>query len=182
MTNPKPSTRGFTLIELLVVISIIGVLSSVTLASLSSARDKAFDAIRHSDMVKIRQALEIFYSDHGRYPGATDGIPLTGQMIGVGNEIDTALAPYIAAPSDPKHDGGAGATPDAGALYFYAYDPQHMIDGSICDNAANTYPTGVTFGFNHGESGGAYRKDTCSGSNLNLDNADYNQAFTPAGT
>jgi len=37
----KSSNRAFTLIELLVVISIIGMLSSVILASLSSARDKA---------------------------------------------------------------------------------------------------------------------------------------------
>ena len=36
----KKHTRGFTLIELLVVISIIGVLSSVVIASLSVARDK----------------------------------------------------------------------------------------------------------------------------------------------
>ncbi|MEY2664782.1 MAG: Concanavalin A-like lectin/glucanase superfamily [Candidatus Parcubacteria bacterium] len=39
--NLKNMSRGFTLIELLVVISIIGLLSSIVLASLSIARDRA---------------------------------------------------------------------------------------------------------------------------------------------
>ncbi|MDD5165653.1 MAG: prepilin-type N-terminal cleavage/methylation domain-containing protein [Candidatus Pacebacteria bacterium] len=40
MKIQSPSSKGFTLIELLVVISIIGLLSSVVLASLQSAREK----------------------------------------------------------------------------------------------------------------------------------------------
>ncbi len=60
--------RGFTLIELLVVIAIIGMLSSIVLASMNSARVKARDAKRLSDMHNIRQALELYYSDNNAYP------------------------------------------------------------------------------------------------------------------
>lgn len=68
MKRARPR-RGFTLIELLVVIAIIGVLSSVILASLNTARIKARDAARISDIQSIRTALELYANDHnGQYP------------------------------------------------------------------------------------------------------------------
>ncbi|MBU1558024.1 type II secretion system GspH family protein [Patescibacteria group bacterium] len=60
--------QGFTLIELLVVIAIISLLSSVVLASLNTARVKARDAKRLSDMRQIQIALEMYYDDNGSYP------------------------------------------------------------------------------------------------------------------
>src|SRR3990167_526198 len=55
-----PESRGFTLIELLVVITIIGLLASVVLARLSSARAKARDARRYSDLLQLQLALELY--------------------------------------------------------------------------------------------------------------------------
>ncbi len=63
------SKRGFTLIELLVVIAIIGILSSVVLASLNTARLKARDARRISDIKNLQLALELYADDNdGNYP------------------------------------------------------------------------------------------------------------------
>ena len=58
----KNFKKGFTLIELLVVVAIIGILASVVLASLNSARNKGKDAAVKSQLSSMRGQAEIFYS------------------------------------------------------------------------------------------------------------------------
>lgn len=61
-------SRGFTLIELLVVISIIGLLSSVVLASLNTAREKAKVANAAAQLRELRTAVAIYLIDTDQYP------------------------------------------------------------------------------------------------------------------
>ena len=56
------------MIELLVVIAIIGLLASIVLVSLNSARGKARDARRKADLHQIQTALEMYYDSYGHYP------------------------------------------------------------------------------------------------------------------
>ena len=84
------SPKGFTLIELLVVIAIIGLLASVVLVSLSSARAKGRDGARVQEAKSITNALELYYTDHKSYPTG----PLTiDQLV---NNAGAPLASYMA--------------------------------------------------------------------------------------
>ncbi len=68
--------RGFTLIELLVVIAIIGLLSTLAVVSLNSAREKARDAKRLADVKQVQTALELYYTDNNAYPATVVGLSL----------------------------------------------------------------------------------------------------------
>lgn len=65
--------RGFTLIELLVVIAIIGLLASVVMASLSSARTKGRDAAIRSSVLQMVNTLELHHTDVGSYTALQAG-------------------------------------------------------------------------------------------------------------
>ncbi|OGE76500.1 MAG: hypothetical protein A3C85_03685 [Candidatus Doudnabacteria bacterium RIFCSPHIGHO2_02_FULL_48_21] len=58
---------GFTLIELLVVISVIGLLASVIMVSLNSARAKARDAAIKSNLSGMRTTAALIYDSAGTY-------------------------------------------------------------------------------------------------------------------
>ena len=60
--------RGFTLIELMVVIAIIGILASIVLAGLGTAKQSGRDAKRISDIKNIQLALAEYYGDNLKYP------------------------------------------------------------------------------------------------------------------
>lgn len=55
--------RGFTLIELLVVIAIIGILASVVLASLNTARDKGTNAAIKANLSSVKAQAALYYDD-----------------------------------------------------------------------------------------------------------------------
>jgi len=102
---------GFTLIELLVVISIIGMLSSVVLASLNSARAKARDASRIATLKQIQVAIEVYAQDHdGKYPGNTkDGTNTYIRSVSSVNEVGSPQS---------KCGFGAPGTPGAGNYQY----------------------------------------------------------------
>lgn len=139
---------GFTLIELLVVVAIISLLSSVVLASLNSARAKARDARRMSDLREFEKAIQLYADDHdGKYPLNVD--PNLTWWVGTtpgcygnssGAVVAQGLVPYYISqlPQDPK--------PMGGNCYLYASDNgdnyKFLIYGTVetFNPQANNHP------------------------------------------
>ena len=103
LSQKHVGNKGFTLIELLVVIAIIGILASVVLASLNSARVKARDTKRVADIRNIELALGIYYDANNVYPTALSQL-LTANVSG-------GSLPTV--PKDPLN----------GTDYKYSHDP-----------------------------------------------------------
>lgn len=121
MRNKNQS--GFTLIELLVVIAIIGLLASVVLLALNSARAKARDAKRLADIRQVASAMELYFNDVNSYPTHAVGAlsTITGASLGF-----PAIAPkYIGLlPTEPKPQDGtcSGSGGQNSNQYYWAYD------------------------------------------------------------
>jgi prepilin-type N-terminal cleavage/methylation domain-containing protein len=107
----KKNQKGFTLIELLVVIAIIGLLSTLSVVALNSARARARDARRLSDIQQIQSALEMYYNDSNAYPTSL------GTSI-VGSSTYLAIVPTAPTPAD--NNTGSSICTAANNTYVYA--------------------------------------------------------------
>ncbi|MBI2590668.1 MAG: type II secretion system protein [Candidatus Blackburnbacteria bacterium] len=110
---------GFTLVELLISITILGILATIGIGNYINSQVKARDAQRKANLTQIKNALELYYNDYGKYAGASVGGRImacpskpTATDCDWGSDVmtdenTTYLNPV---PKDPK---------DPGLSYFY---------------------------------------------------------------
>ena len=72
--EPLRSQAGFTLIELLIVLAIIGILISIAQPNLKSAIIRAREAVLKENLFQMRDAIDLYYADNGKYPEALDDL------------------------------------------------------------------------------------------------------------
>lgn len=147
--NTKSIKNGFTLIELLVAIAIIGVLSGVVLQSLNSARAKARNNTRLTQIDQINKALEISATGGNNklpWPGSSTWFclgqttPCWGGVYTNNATVNNAIASGIAGgsvnsiPKDPSFASGVGD------VYLYHPNITPTVSGSC---TASTCPNGA---------------------------------------
>ena len=138
--------KGFTLIELLVVIAIIGLLSTLAVVALGSARVKARDSKRLSDLKQTQTALELYYTDNSAYPIAAAAVTLGSGNFACLNTSGWAAAgcatPFMGnVPADPGSTSYTYTSAD-GTTYTIAATLEDTVN-NLTGNIRAT-PSGIT--------------------------------------
>ncbi|KKS42724.1 MAG: hypothetical protein UV05_C0037G0004 [candidate division CPR1 bacterium GW2011_GWA2_42_17] len=109
--------KGFTLIELLVVLLIIGLLATISVVALGTARAKGRDTRRLTDVKGIQNALELYFLDSNAYPVVASatvlGVPAStgrldngGFVASTGNPTGSPVY-MVKVPTNPTPNGAS---------------------------------------------------------------------------
>ena len=99
--------RGFTLIELLVVMAIIGGLLALAAPRYFQHIDRAKENVLKSDLASMRDALDKYFADTGRYPANLDELVARRYLRKVPPDpiTETSTTWLVVAPADPALGG-----------------------------------------------------------------------------
>ncbi len=96
---------GFTLIELIVVITILGILLSIALPNYKNSVLQAREAVLRENLYRLRDLIDQYQSDKGRYPESLEALVSDGYLRKVPDDPISG-SPWVEIP--PEFDEAAG--------------------------------------------------------------------------
>jgi general secretion pathway protein G len=100
--------RAFTLIELMVVMAIISVLLTLAMPRYFHSVDKSREAVLRHDLQTMRDAIDKFLGDRGRYPTSLDELAERRYLRSVPKDpVTDSAGTWIAVPP-PEGEGLEG--------------------------------------------------------------------------
>jgi len=116
--------NGFTLIEILVVLVILAMLLSVAAPRYFGSVDKSKETVLKQNLFQIRDALDKYYSDVGKYPDTLDDLVAKRYLRSAPVDPVTGSATtWVIVPPDDRKKGGV-------------YDVKSGADGNGRDGTA----------------------------------------------
>ena len=105
--TPERKKTGFTLIELLVVLAVIATLLTIALPRYFSSLEKSREAVLQQNLVMMRETLDKYYGDKGKYPDALDELVSSKYLRTLPvDPITESNATWIIIPPDLPEMGG----------------------------------------------------------------------------
>lgn len=115
---------GFTLIELLVVMAIIATLLTLAVPRYFASLQKSREPVLHANLTLMRQTLDKYYGDKGKYPDALDELVASKYLRSVPTDpITESNATWVVVPPEQPEMGGV-------------YDVRSGAPGSARDGSA----------------------------------------------
>ena len=107
---------GFTLIEMVIVLALIGLLLTLAVPRYFTAFDSGKIKVQQQNLSSIRDALDKFFGDQGRYPETLDELVGKRYLRSVPVDPLTEKSNWtIVAPADPELGGVYDVLSSAGA-------------------------------------------------------------------
>lgn len=98
----KSPTHGFTLIELTIVLALIGLLLTIAVPRYFHAVDHGKLAVQRQNLAAMRDAIDKYYGDLGRYPDELDDLVRKKYLRSIPVDPITEKADWtVVAPEDP---------------------------------------------------------------------------------
>jgi general secretion pathway protein G len=105
--TPERKKTGFTLIELMVVLAVIATLLAIALPRYFSSLEKSREAVLQQNLVMMRETLDKYYGDKGKYPDALDELVSSKYLRQLPvDPITDSNATWIIVPPDLPEKGG----------------------------------------------------------------------------
>jgi general secretion pathway protein G len=128
MRHLRRRVEGFTLIELLVVASIIIILATMGMAQYRNSVIHSREAVLKEDLFRMRDAIDQYYADKGRYPSTLDALASDGYMRKLPVDPFTTNADsWQTVPSEPDPNN---PTAEPGVYDVKSGSDQTAIDGT----------------------------------------------------
>ena len=101
------SRRGFTLLELLVVMAIIATLLTIAVPRYFRSLQRSREAVLKQDLTTLRESIDKFYGDTGKYPQTLAALVEKHYLRGVPvDPIAKTADKWIVVNSDDPEDNG----------------------------------------------------------------------------
>ena len=101
-----PNTSGFTLLELLVVMTIIAMLLTLAVPRYFHSIEKSKEAVLRDDLSIMRDSLDKYYGDHGKYPDSLNELVTQKYLRGIPRDpITESATTWVTVPPDDPTKG-----------------------------------------------------------------------------